>query len=82
MAYIDGLPEKEREALEQGFREHLAGTVPAMIAKRFSGGETWCADPIIRREALAYLKAMRPDFSTTLSELYTHPSASNFRVVA
>ncbi|EME68859.1 protein involved in initiation of plasmid replication [Paramagnetospirillum caucaseum] len=55
MAFIDGLPEDERQALEQGFREHLASTVPAMVAKRFAGGETWCADPIIRAEAIAYL---------------------------
>lgn len=56
MAFIDGLPEDERQALEQGFREHLAGTVPGIVAKRFDGGETWCVDPIIRAEALAYLR--------------------------
>jgi plasmid replication initiation protein len=59
MAFIDGLPEEERHALEQGFRDHLAGTVPAIVAARFKGGKTWCADPIIRAEALAYLKTMR-----------------------
>jgi len=58
MAFIDGLPEEERQALERRFREHLAGTVPAIVAKRFEGGETWCSDPIIRGEARDYLKAM------------------------
>ena len=33
MAFIDGLLEDEREALEQGFREHLAGTVPGIVSK-------------------------------------------------
>jgi len=60
MAFIDGLPEDEREALETEFREHLAGTVTAMVAKRFTGGETWCTDPILRTEAQAYIKATRP----------------------
>ncbi|WP_155804535.1 RepB family plasmid replication initiator protein [Magnetospirillum fulvum] len=55
MAFIDGLPDDERHALEQGFREHLAGTVPAIVAARFKGGKTWCADPIIRAEAIHYL---------------------------
>ncbi|CAA7626696.1 Protein involved in initiation of plasmid replication (fragment) [Magnetospirillum sp. SS-4] len=55
MEFIDGLPEDERKALEQGFREHLAGTVPGIVAKRFTGGETWCADPILRAEATRYL---------------------------
>lgn len=62
MAFIDGLPENEREALEQGFREHLAGTVTGIVAKRFDGGETWCADLIIRTEALAYLNVVYSDF--------------------
>lgn len=62
MAYLAALPEDERHALETGFREHLAGTVPGIVSKRFAGGETWCADPLMRAEALAYLKAMRPDF--------------------
>ena len=62
MSFIDGLPEDEREALEQGFREHLSGTVPAMVAKRFMGGPSWCSDPIIRAEAMVYLGASRPDF--------------------
>ncbi|WP_155801491.1 hypothetical protein [Magnetospirillum molischianum] len=52
MAFIDGLPDDERQALEQGFRDHLAGTVPAIIAARFKGGKTWCADPIIKGKAL------------------------------
>jgi hypothetical protein len=56
MAFINGLPEDEREALEQGFREHLAETVPAIVAKRFTGGETWCSDPIIRVEATSFLE--------------------------
>jgi hypothetical protein len=51
MAFINGLPEDEREALETRFRENLAEAVPAIVAKRFKGGETWCADPIIRAEA-------------------------------
>lgn len=55
MTFIDGLPEDERQALEKGFREHLAGTVPAIVAKRFDGGPSWCSDPIIRAEAIAYL---------------------------
>ncbi len=55
MAHINGLPDEEREALEHGFREHLAGTVPAIVAKRFEGGPSWCSDPIIRAEAIAYL---------------------------
>ena len=55
MAFIDGLPEEERQALETGFREHLAGTVTGIVAKRFTGGETWCADPILRAEATRYL---------------------------
>lgn len=55
MAYVNSLSPEDREALEQGFREHLAATVPAMVAKRFSGGETWCADPIIRVETTTYL---------------------------
>lgn len=57
MAYVNSLSPEEREALEQGFREHLAATVPAMVAKRFTGGETWCADPIIRIEATSFLEA-------------------------
>lgn len=57
MAFIGGLSEDEREALETGFREHLTGNVTGIVAKRFDGGETWCADPIIRVEALAYLRA-------------------------
>ncbi|AVM73390.1 hypothetical protein [Magnetospirillum gryphiswaldense] len=70
MAFINGLPEDEREALEQGFRERLAtGVVPAIVAKRFKGGETWCADPIIRREALDYFKFVRPDFAVRESEM-------------
>lgn len=56
MAYVNSLSLEEREALEQGFREHLAATVPAMVAKRFTGGEAWCVDPIIRRKALPYIK--------------------------
>lgn len=55
MAFINELAEAEREPLEQGFREHLAGTVPAIVAKRFSGGETWSSDPIIRAESIKYL---------------------------
>ncbi len=64
MAFIDGLPENERQALETGFREYLAGTVTGIVAKRFEGGETWCADPIIRAAAIAYLGAMRADFKS------------------
>ncbi len=57
MAFIDGLPEEERQDLEHGFREHLAaGAAPAMVAKKFAGGETWVADPIIRREALSFIQ--------------------------
>ena len=67
MAFIDGLPEDERKALEQGFREHLAGTVPSIVAKRFEGGASWCSDPIMRGKALTYLKAKRPDFSTNFT---------------
>ncbi|CAA7611980.1 Protein involved in initiation of plasmid replication (fragment) [Magnetospirillum sp. LM-5] len=48
MEFIDGLPEDEREALEQGFPKYLAKTVPAIIAKRFTGGKTWSVDPVIR----------------------------------
>ena len=56
MANEKSLSPEEREALEQGFREHLSATVPTMVAKRFMGGETWCADPIIRTEAVSFLK--------------------------
>lgn len=35
MDYIGGLPTEEREALEQGFRKHLATAVPLTIAKKF-----------------------------------------------
>ena len=66
MAFINGLPEDEREALEQGFREHLAETVPAIVAKRFGGGVSWCSDPITRGKALAYLGATRADFKTEM----------------
>lgn len=63
MAFIDGLPEEERETLEHGFRDHLnAGTVPAIVAKRFEGGASWCSDPIMRGKALSYLRAVRADF--------------------
>jgi len=62
MAYVNSLSTEEREALEQGFREHLAKVVPAIVAKRFIGGETWCTDPIIRGGALTYLKATRSSF--------------------
>ena len=55
MTFINGLPENEREALEQGFREHLTAAVPAMIAKRFEGGASWCSDPIIRAAAQNYI---------------------------
>ncbi len=64
MAFIDGLPENERQALEMGFREYLAGTVTGIVAKRFEGGETWCADPIIRAAAIAYIGAMRAAFKS------------------
>lgn len=64
MAFIDGLPENERQSLETGYREYLAGTVTGIVAKRFEGGETWCADPIIRAAAIAYLGAMRADFKS------------------
>lgn len=67
MAYVNFLSPGEREALEQGFREHLAATVPAMVAKRFKGGETWCADPIIRAEAIMYFNRSRSDFSSPTS---------------
>ncbi len=56
MAFIDGLPEDERQALEQGFREHLAGTVTGIVAKRFEGGETWVADPILRAKAADFIR--------------------------
>lgn len=58
MAYVNSLSPKEREALEQGFREHLVATVPAMVAKRFVGGETWGNDPIVRGRALVYLEIL------------------------
>lgn len=56
MVYVSSLSPEEREALEQGFRELLAATVPAIVTKRFTGGETWCSDPIIRAEAVSFLK--------------------------
>ncbi|MBR9970847.1 RepB family plasmid replication initiator protein [Magnetospirillum sp. J10] len=56
MEFIDGLPEGEREALEQGFRKYLAETVPAIIAKRFTGGKTWSVDPVIRAKSIIYLQ--------------------------
>ena len=56
MAYVNSLSPEEREALEEDFREHLAATVPAIVAKRFTGGETWCRDPIIRAVATLLLK--------------------------
>lgn len=62
MAFISGLPESEREALAQGFREHLAEAVPMFIARKFSGAASWCNDPLIAAEALRYLKAI-PEFS-------------------
>lgn len=62
-AFIDGLPEEEQQTLEAGFREHLAGVMPAIIAKRFKGEETWYTDPIIREVAIYYLMTMRQDFS-------------------
>ncbi|MFD2234106.1 hypothetical protein [Phaeospirillum tilakii] len=62
IAFIDGLPDDERQALEQGFRDHLAGTVPAIVAARFKGGKTWCADPIIRAQFLAFLRKHRVGF--------------------
>jgi len=55
MAFIDGLPDDERQALEQGFRDHLAGTVTAIVAARFKGKKTWCADPIIPAKTLRCL---------------------------
>lgn len=63
MAYVNSLSLEEREALEQGFREHLTATVPAMVAKRFAGGETWCADPIIRAQTLTYLSLAGLNFT-------------------
>ena len=59
MAAINALSPEEQETLEQGFRDHLAATVPAIVAKRFTGGQTWVADPIIRAAANAYLAAIR-----------------------
>lgn len=67
MAYVNSLSLEEREALEQGFREHLAATVPAMVAKRFTGGMSWCSDPILRGRALTYIKVKRPDFQTNFT---------------
>ena len=65
LAFIDGLPEDERQALEQGFRKHLADrAIPAIVAKRFEGGLSWCSDPIRRAEALVYLKSTCPDFDS------------------
>lgn len=63
MAYVNSLPAGEREALEQGFRKHVTGRLPAIVAKRFTGGETWYSDPIIRANALAYLKAVNRGFN-------------------
>lgn len=64
MHFIDSLSDDERQALEQGFREHLAaGSISAFVAKRFDGGPSWCSDPIIKAEAISYLKATRPNFS-------------------
>ena len=65
MAFIDGLPEEEREALEQDFREHLAGTVPGIVAKRFDGGETWCTDPIIKNAAMTFIQENAKTIITT-----------------
>lgn len=59
MTFISGLQEEEREALEQGFREHPTGTVHAIVAKKFTGGETWCADPIIKKAAMTYINNVR-----------------------
>lgn len=68
MAFIDGLSEEERQTLEQGFRDHMnARAVPAMVAKRFTGGETWCADPIIRGEASRYLRPIFPALTANTS---------------
>lgn len=64
MAFIDGLPDDERLTMEQGFREHLSlAKLAPFIAKKFEGGPSWYSDPIIKAEALDYLKIVRPDFA-------------------
>jgi hypothetical protein len=69
MAYIGSLSAEERDALELRFREHLVRAIPAIVAKRFVGGATWCADPIIKASAYAYLGANRPDFGAMESAM-------------
>ena len=59
MGYVNSLLAEEREELERSFREYLVERVPPVVAKRFAGGETWCADLIIRTAASAYLKTTR-----------------------
>jgi hypothetical protein len=55
--YIDALEDGEREALEEGFREHLASAnIAPFIAKKFEGGASWYSDPIIKSESVRYLK--------------------------
>lgn len=55
--YINSLSNEERNALESDFRRYLAdSTVPAFIAKKFQGNETWIADPLIKRAALVFLR--------------------------
>jgi hypothetical protein len=61
--YLALLTDDELQALENGFRQHLAsGVVPVFVAKKFLGGETWVSDPIMRIEALAYLKGVKAGF--------------------
>lgn len=69
MQFLDTLSEDERQTIEQGFREHLAAaSISAFVAKKFDGGASWYADPIIKAEAIRYLKSARQDFCPVLSE--------------
>ena len=61
--YTELLDDGDRQTLERGFREHLAAAkIGPHIVKKFEGGSSWYTDPIIKAEAIGYLKAMRPDF--------------------
>lgn len=69
MSTINALSPEEQKALEQRFRNHLAETVPTIVAKRFAGGASWHSDPLVRIEAVKFLRALLPDLPPSHTEL-------------
>jgi hypothetical protein len=56
--------------MENGFREYLSSAnIAPFIAMKFKGGTSWYNDPIIKAEALGYLRSMHRTFVIMEREL-------------